>query len=121
MLSGARFAEAEEEATPMISLKPATLSASSLSGQVVPAPEPESLFVFLDQAEVCREQAREAARLKRFRSALGLFATASALCRHVLATGDEAQAALAGERLQSLSVESATYGELARGAKRSSR
>ncbi len=86
-----------------------------------PVADISSLSVFLEQAEVCREQAREAARLKRFRSALGLFATASALCRHVESKGDEAQIALAQERLQSLSLESTTYGELARSARRSSR
>lgn len=103
----------------MIPVKP--VSPSSQVTKVVSVGELPPLSLLLEQAEVCREQAREAARLKRFRSALGLFATASALCRHVESKGDEAQTALAQERLQSLSLESATYGELARGARRSSR
>ena len=102
----------------MIHVKPAT--ATSRPVQTPPVAD-SPLMLFLEQAEVCREQAREAARLKRFRSALGLFATASALCRHVESKGDEAQIALAQERLLSLSIESTTYGELARTARRSSR
>lgn len=82
--------------------------------------DPSPLSRLLEEAEVCCEQAREAGRLKRFRSALGLFATANALCRHVASNGDEAQIALAKERLQGLAHESAIYGELARGARRSS-
>jgi hypothetical protein len=108
----------------MTPIKPAIASVSptSLPSAAVPPLEDIAPFAtFLDQAEVCREQAREAARLKRFRSALGLFATASALCRHVESHGNEAQIALAQERLQGLSLESATYGELARTARRSSR
>jgi len=87
----------------------------------VPLAEGAPLSLFLEQADVCCEQAREAARLKRFRSALGLFATASALCRHVECNGDETQIALAKQRLRELSHESATYGELARGVRRSPR
>lgn len=87
----------------------------------VPMADIASYTLLLEQAEVCCEQAREAARLKRFRSALGLFATASALCRHVECNGDDAQIVLAKQRLSELSHESATYGELARGARRSPR
>jgi len=82
------------------------------------SPEVAALSSFLEQADVCREQAREAARLKRFRSALGLFATASALYRHVAAHGDEALRARAGECLGSLAVEVATYGDLARASQK---
>ena len=102
----------------MIPFKPA--NSSSRPVQVPLVADISPLLLFLEQAEVCREQAREAARLKRFRAALGLFATASALCRHVESKGDEAQIALAQERLRSLSLESSTYGELARTARRSS-
>lgn len=103
----------------MTHVKPATPLSRPV--QAPPAADISPLALFLEQAEVCREQARDAARLKRFRSALGLFATACALCRHVESKGDEAQIALAQERLLSLSVESTTYGELARAARRSSR
>lgn len=80
-----------------------------------------SLSTILEQAEVCREQAREAGRLKRLRSALGLFATANALCRHVEAQGTESEQRLATERLASLAIELAAYGELARSLERSKR
>jgi len=100
-------------------MKPA-LPASRLV-PAVPMADIAPLALFLEQADVCCEQAREAARLKRFRSALGLFATASALCRHVECNGDEAQVVLAKQRLSELSHESATYGELARGVRRSPR
>jgi len=87
-----------------------------------PDPSLETLPSFLlEQAEVCREQARDAARLKRFRAALGLFVTAANLCRHALTkAGDEktgldnAVLALATERLSQIDVEMATYTELAR-------
>ncbi len=100
-------------------MKPASLSAQPV--QAVPMADIAPLALFLEQADVCCEQAREAARLKRFRSALGLFATASALCRHVECNGDEAQIVLAKQRLLELSHESATYSELARGIRRSPR
>lgn len=104
----------------MTHAKPAAPLARPVKVPVAPVAD-SPLALCLEQAEVCREQAREAASLKRFRSALGLFATASALCRHVESNGDEAQIALAQERLQSLSIESTTYGELARAARRGSR
>ncbi len=74
---------------------------------------------FLEQAEVCREQARDAARLKRFRAALGLFVTAANLCRHARksAGADAANAEvfdLASLRLEQIDLEMATYTELAR-------
>lgn len=103
----------------MTPIKP--VSSPVRPAEIVPVADISPLFTFLEQAEVCREQAREAARLNRFRSALGLFATASALCRHVESNGDTALIALAQERLQSLSLESTTYGELARTTRRASR
>ncbi|BCM92460.1 hypothetical protein IAD21_04340 [Abditibacteriota bacterium] len=103
---------------PMTIIKPTT----SVSSVAVPPPaEITALTIYLEQAEVCREQAREAARLKRFRSALGLFSTASALCRHVSLHGSEAERALASEFLSALAIEMATYNDLARGARRSAR
>ena len=70
---------------------------------------------FLEQAEVCREQARDAANLKRFHAALGLFATAATLCRHaVTLESDDSATLLIQERLQQIEVEAAGYYELAR-------
>ena len=86
-----------------------------------PAAEIVSLSTFLEQAEVCREQAREAARLKRFRSALGLFATASALCRHVATNGTATERERASDCLSSLALEMTTYNGLARISHRSAR
>ena len=70
---------------------------------------------FIEQAEVCREQARDAANLKRFHAALGLFATAATLCRHaVTLEPDDSATLLIKERLQQIEIEAATYYELAR-------
>lgn len=75
---------------------------------------------FLEQAEVCREQARDAASLKRFYAALGLFATAATLCRHAVTLEADASASLLiKERLQQIEVEAATYYELARSIEKS--
>lgn len=70
----------------------------------------------LQQADICREQARDAARLKRFRAAFGLFSTASTLCKHVFAgqEADEPTKLLAIEYLRQIDIEMATYAELAR-------
>lgn len=92
----------------------------SRRAKYVPAPLPASelsaTLSCLLQAEICREQARDAARLKRFRAAFGLFSTAATLCRHVFSTkdADETTRALATERLQQIDIEMATYAELAR-------
>ena len=70
---------------------------------------------FLEQAEVCREQARDAAGLKRFHAALGLFATAATLCRHAVSIETDASASLLiQDQLQQIELEAATYYELAR-------
>lgn len=70
----------------------------------------------LQQAEICREQARDAARLKRFGAAFGLFTTAATLCRHVFGREqtDPSTRDLAKERLRQIDIEMATYAELAR-------
>ena len=74
---------------------------------------------FLEQAEVCREQARDAARLKRFRAALGLFRTALNLCRHAEKTGEtDDTRLLAAEKIVQIDVEFAAYAEFARSADR---
>lgn len=74
----------------------------------------------LQQAEICREQARDAARLKRFHAAFGLFSTAAALCRHAVAIqdADESARSLASDCLQQIDIEMATYAELARSLER---
>ena len=75
---------------------------------------------FLEQAEVCREQARDAANLKRFHAALGLFATAATLCRHAVTLENEASVTLLiKDRLQQIEVEAASYYELARSREKS--
>ena len=75
---------------------------------------------FLEQAEVCREQARDAANLKRFHAALGLFATAATLCRHAVTLETDASATLLiQDQLQQIEVEAATYYELARSREKS--
>ena len=75
---------------------------------------------FIEQAEVCREQARDAANLKRFHAALGLFATAATLCRHAVTLEQDASATLLiQERLQQIEVEAASYYELARAREKS--
>lgn len=82
-------------------------------------PLPDPVHSRLQQAEICREQARDAARLKRFGAAFGLFSTAATLCRHVCCTEcDETARNLACERLQQIDTEMATYAELARSAAR---
>lgn len=94
---------------------------STSSSVGAPCADIAALTIFLEQAEVCREQAREAARLKRFRSALGLFSTASALCRHVATHGSETERAHAAEFLGALAIEMATYNDLARGSRHTAR
>lgn len=71
----------------------------------------------LHQAEICREQARDAARRRRFSAAFGLFMTATVLCRHALSLQeiDEITRSLASEQLMQINLEMATYGELFKG------
>ena len=72
---------------------------------------------FLEQAEVCREQAHDAVRMKRFKAACGLFSTAIALCNRAVAMGGEA-CTEAKETLRQMQMEMATYSELARSMER---
>ena len=74
---------------------------------------------FLEQAEVCREQAHEAARLKRFGAALGLFVTAATLCRHAgTIETDSTTGFEINDCLRQIELEAATYSELARSMER---
>ena len=68
---------------------------------------------YLKQAEVCREQAHDAVRLKRWKAACGLFATAIALCNRAAGLGGDA-CTEAKEVLRQMQAEMATYSELAR-------
>ncbi len=68
---------------------------------------------YLKQAEVCREQAHDAARLKRWKAACGLFATAVALCNRAATLGGDA-CTEAKEALRQMQTEMASYSELAR-------
>ena len=72
---------------------------------------------FLEQAEVCREQAHDALRLKRFKAACGLFSTAIALCNRAVTMGGEA-CTDAKDSLRQMQMEFATYSELARSMER---
>ena len=74
---------------------------------------------FLEQAEICREQARNAARMKRWKAARGLFDTAIGLCQRALGLrpgSDERNEAQ--EYLQQLTMEVSTYSELANSKER---
>jgi hypothetical protein len=68
---------------------------------------------YLMQAEVCREQARDAVRLKRWKAAYGLFTTAIALCNRAATMGGDA-CTEAKEVLRQMQTEMAMYSELAR-------
>lgn len=73
------------------------------------------------QAEICCEQARAAARLKRLHAACGLFATAqSLLTRAIASSGDLCVEACddAREKLKNITSEMATYADLAKSAAR---
>jgi hypothetical protein len=72
---------------------------------------------YMQQAEICCEQARAAAQLKRLKAACGLFATAQALLTRAVSLGGDA-CSEARERLNSISAEMATYCELAKSAAR---
>ncbi len=83
----------------------------------------------LVQARICREQAQEAARLKRFQAAVGLFQTAISLCQRAMTlrkappplepcAPEAASDGEAREYLQVLAVEMSAYDELARSMNR---
>ena len=74
----------------------------------------------LEEAEICREQAREAVRLKRFKAALGLFSTAAALCRRAagIQEADDTIKAMANDRISQIDMEISMYRELMRSMER---
>ena len=65
----------------------------------------------LTQAEICREQAREAASLKRYAAARGLFSTAVSLYQRATALGGGLHSE---EALRQLNTEMFAYSELTR-------
>lgn len=82
------------------------------------APAPDSDYQHcLQQAEICCEQARDAARLKRIEAACGLFSTAQSLLRRAIGIGGDA-CSEARERLASITTEMAAYCELSRSQSR---
>ncbi len=71
----------------------------------------------LEQAEICREQALNAARLKRFKAACGLFNTAISRCRYAITLGGGA-CEEASDKLTQLESELSIYADLARSMER---
>lgn len=73
----------------------------------------------LREAAVCGEQAREAARIKRWHAASGLFSTAIALCRQAeQVSADEQERAETLLLLHQLTQELSVYAELTRSLNR---
>ena len=77
------------------------------------AAEREAFRELLEQAEICREQAHDAVRLRRWKAATGLFATAVGLCGRAVQTGGD-ECTEASDALRQMQVEMSTYDELAR-------
>lgn len=75
-------------------------------------PHPESFGVTIEEAEICCEQARVAARGRRFRAARGLFSTAAALYQQALSQDGVSYESIT-RRLKQIETESAAYSELA--------
>lgn len=100
------------------SLPPTARRARKKSRSARRPEEPEAaLLAQFRQAEICCEEARSAARLKRFEAACGLFSTAQLLLQRIAETGGEWRAE-ACERLRSVSCEMAAHRELARSVSR---
>lgn len=74
----------------------------------------ESVEQCLQQVEICCEQARDAARRRRFEAAIGLFSTAVALCRRALSSAkiSETGRRALKENLDRISSEMAAYTQL---------
>lgn len=122
-------------ATPL-SAAPTTPKRRSRKAKAQPAPievEGDEYAACLVQARICREQAQEAARLKRFKAAVGLFQTAISLCQRAVSlrksvppsdsAPTEADSGADGDGearayLQVLAVELNAYDELARSMNR---
>ncbi len=142
----APFASASLPATPAAPAAPreksrgkARRAKSSKPTPAAPEAVGDEYSACLVQARICREQAHEAARLRRFQAAVGLFQTAISLCQRAMTlrkapapelaaqdapaqaaqvTGDGASDGEAREYLQVLAVELSAYDELARSMNR---
>ena len=128
------FSSASLPATPegVVAARPRHPKKPRPAAQPAPAELPADEYsACLTQARICREQAQEAARLKRFRAAVGLFQTAISLCQRAVslrkspafpATEPSAEAppgdGEAREYLQVLAIELSTYDELMRSMNR---
>ena len=100
------------------SLPPASRRARKKSRSARLQKEPDAaLPAQFRQAELCCEEARAAARLRRFEAACGLFSTAQSLLQRIAETGGEWRSE-ACERLRGVSFEMAAYRELARSVSR---
>lgn len=73
----------------------------------------ETFQDFLDEAEICCEHARLAARLKRYEASRGLFITAAALYERAIKAAGSSYPALEN-RLREIELEMAAYAELAK-------
>jgi lipopolysaccharide biosynthesis regulator YciM len=97
------------------------MSKKSPSGRSGKAEE-DLIKLYLEQAEICCEQAREATRRRRFDAARGLFATAVALCRRALAAtgvnGDIKSNQQLQQQVERISSEMAAHSLLARSMQR---
>ena len=121
---------------PATSVAPVAPKRRSRKAKAQPAPievEGDEYTACLAQARICREQAQEAARLKRFKAAVGLFQTAISLCQRAVSLRKsapptdlapvEADSGADGDGearayLQVLAVELSAYDELARSMNR---
>ena len=120
------------QATPSAPVAPKRRSRKAKARPAEPEVGGDEYASCLVQARICREQAQEAARLKRFQAAVGLFQTAISLCQRAVSLRPNSQPDLApttpgegaasdGEArayLQVLAVELSAYDELARSMNR---
>ena len=98
-----------------------TSSENRPSNRLVKAEE-DAIKLYLEQAEICCEQARQATRFRRFEAARGLFATAVALCGRALAAtgvnGSSASNQQLQQQVERISSEMAAHTLLARSMQR---
>ncbi len=82
------------------------------AGEAQLSSHPNTFGVTIEEAEICCEQARLAARARRFRAARGLFSTATALYQRALLQDGVCYESIV-RRLKQIELEVATYAELA--------
>ncbi|HVF10857.1 MAG TPA: hypothetical protein VNA16_08650 [Abditibacteriaceae bacterium] len=78
-----------------------------------PTPADATFQDFVQEAELCCEHARLAARLKRFEASRGLFLTAAALYHRAITAAGTCYPSIEN-RLREIELEMAAYSELAR-------